>query len=78
MCLYRYFRNVYILWIMLSRKSWTTPEMNCCTSKENWAVYNDFNRERSQGSVIIGLLWSCGHPQTSKQITETKSVNVPL
>lgn len=38
-------------------KSWTTPELNCCTSKENWAVYNDFNRERSQGSVIIGLVW---------------------
>lgn len=39
------------------RKSWTTPELNCYTSKENWAVYNDFTRERSQGSVIIGLVW---------------------
>lgn len=31
--------------------------MDCCTSKEDWAVYIDFDSERSQGSVIKLVLF---------------------
>lgn len=51
--------------------------MKCCTSKENWAASIDFDRERSQGSVInwSGLImWA----STQKKKQEKNLVNVPL
>lgn len=48
-------------------KSWTTPELNCCTSKENWAVYNDFNREDPRDRSQLVLFDNVGiHEQTNK------------